>query len=84
MIAVSLGKLKGEKAIDTLIDMLEEGPLQERRAAAWALERMATQEALCALMQLLHDDDREIRSFAISALGKVYQKEVEQFLNQTM
>ncbi len=70
MAAISLGKLRSEKSVERLVDGLKGHNLQIRRASAWALAQIISDESRFALKGASCDEDEEVRFWADMALVK--------------
>ena len=70
--ATAFGKI-GPVALPALTELLEDGDLQVRCRAAWALGEMgpAAETAIPALVEALRDKDGLVRCYVASALAKI-------------
>ncbi len=70
--AEALGKLKDERAVQHLSEvLLNDKDADVRRAAAWALGEIGSPDAISALVRALDDEDRGVRESAVDALAKI-------------
>lgn len=60
---------KAISATKTLISLVKEGDLEERRVAAWALGKLRADEAVPVLKQMLQEEEYFILSSAVFTLG---------------
>ncbi|MFX1451336.1 MAG: HEAT repeat domain-containing protein [Promethearchaeota archaeon] len=74
MAAESLGKLNDERAVDPLIEVLNDENSKVRSSAAFSLGRLRYVKAVDALIERLEDKDKDTRYAAIKALGEIGDK----------
>jgi len=72
LLAISaMGRIKSEDAVPALLDALETGPAEIRRAAAGALWSIRSVDSVPGLIAALNDEDHEVRRAAAGALGDI-------------
>jgi HEAT repeat protein len=67
--AYNLGMIGDAGAVPALLILLKSRKSLDRRAAALALGKIGTQEALAALRNAANDRDAVVRGFAVEAVG---------------
>jgi HEAT repeat protein len=68
-LALSLGEIRDPRAVDALMDALDDADLMTRIYAAWALGAIGEPRAASRLLPLLDNDDPDLRKVAAYALG---------------
>jgi len=69
--AEALGLLRDKKAVEPLIEALNDKDEEVRWKASWALGHIGDKRAVEPLTNLLNDERWQVRRFAASALGKI-------------
>lgn len=80
MIIETLGALRNEEAIDTLLSYLTHRRSDARVAAIFALESFSSPKTKPALEQKLRDSDPQVRTSAALALGKIGDEKTVEIL----
>ena len=78
--ATLMGELQCEEAVPELVNLLQEGGRDVRRACIEALGQMRTPEAKHAILETLEDHDSHIRKEAMSSLGRMKDKDAFEIL----
>ena len=71
MAAEKLGELKDRRAVEALIDALEDDWYWVRNAAAWALGELKDERAIDALIKAVNDKNPWVKISAVASLGKI-------------
>ncbi len=72
--AEALGLLRDRRAVEPLINALNDSDEEVRWKAAWALGNIGDKKAIKPLIYALNDDRWSVRRFAVTALGKIGDK----------
>ena len=72
--AQALGTIKSEKAVNPLIERLEDEDADVRSAVARALGAIKNEKAVDPLIERLEDEDADVRSAALSGLAQGLEK----------
>ena len=76
--AEALGKIGDERAVEPLIEALNDEDASVRRGAAVALGRLGAERAVEPLIEALNDEEGHVRRGAAVALGRLgYERAVE-------
>jgi hypothetical protein len=71
----ALGKLRDERAVEVLANMMQSKSPQIRAASTEALGEIGNDRALSALIPGLQDDDQLVRETTAKSLGKLQRRE---------
>ena len=70
-LALSLGHLKSEQAVPTLVEALNDADSSTRIYAAWALGNIGDTRAVQPMIRLIRDQDAGVRKMAVYGLGAI-------------
>jgi len=71
MAAAALGEIQAEEGLERLTSALLSEDVRLRRAAAWSLEKIPSPRTVSSLIEVLDDQDWEVRMWAIFALETI-------------
>ena len=82
--AEALGKIKDERAVDSLMRTLQDENEYVRKAAAQALGEIQDRRVIEPLVRALKDEDKNVRKMAAHALRKIKDERVIERLIETL